>query len=89
MKKVTLQKALMSGGYSSEDSSRGRGWTPRLAVNTRPQAEVRDSHERLEALMLRPQVSRLSETKRREANKARLPTVPSAEARNIDLYKEN
>ena len=28
---------------------------------------------------------RLSETRRREANKARLATVPRAEARNIDL----
>ena len=58
-------------------------------MNTRPQAEVRESHERLEGLMLRPEVSRLSETKRREANKARLPTEPRAEARNIDLHKES
>ena len=78
----------MSGGYSSEDSSRGRGRTPRLAANTRPEAEVRDSHERVTGEMLRPQVSRLSETRRREANKARLATVPRAEATNIDLRPE-
>ena len=60
-----------------------------MAVNTRPHAEVRDSHGRLEGLMLRPEVSRLSETRRMEANTARLATVPRAEARNIDLNKVN
>ena len=75
----------MSGGYSSEDRSSGRGWTPRLAANTRPQAEARDSQESMEAGMWRPRVSRLSETRRVEANRARLATVPRAEARNIDL----
>ena len=56
-----------------------------MAANTRPEAEIRDSHERVEGQMLRLQVSRLSETRRVEANKARLATVPRAEARNIDL----
>ena len=57
-----------------------------MAENTRPLAEASDSQERREGGVLRPgQEWRLSETRRREANKARLATVPRAEARNIDL----
>ena len=45
-KKLTLQNALTSEGYSSEDMSKGIGCTPRFTENTRQQAATRDDQVR-------------------------------------------
>ena len=57
------------------------GWTPRLTENTRQQAVIRESHERVAWGIPRSQSLRWSDKRRMEAKVARLRMVPRAEAR--------
>ena len=61
------------------------GWTPRLTENTRQQAVIRESHERVAWGIPSSHSLKWSDRSRIEANVARLRMVPRAEVRYRDL----